>query len=60
MNVFNKILQDASKHAVPAGYHHNFMLNLPPEAIQLANKRDDIPSADPHDLDISVLNEQID
>jgi hypothetical protein len=57
--VFRKILQDASKHHISAGFRKDFWPGMPREAVDLAEERDRLHDLDPQDPEIPRLNQLI-
>ena len=57
--IFRDIVLTASKHSIPSGFQKSFSPGLPREAKNLMEQRDSIRSRDPHDPEITRLNQEI-
>ena len=60
VNKFNRILLDAAKTSIPAGYRKDFNPSLTPEILTLTTERDSRRAQDPTDPAIPALNAEID
>jgi hypothetical protein len=54
--VFRKVLNDASKHHIPAGYRTDFLPGLSREPVDLTKKLDRLQNQNPQDPEIPWLN----
>ena len=59
INIFNRILLNAAKTTIPAGYRKDFDPSLTPEIQALITERDAIRTQDPSDPAIPVFNQEI-
>jgi hypothetical protein len=57
--VFCNIQLRAAKHAIPAGYHPDFVPGMTQEAVKLIHERDELRSADPQNPGIEAMNQEI-
>ena len=47
------------KRNIPAGFRHDFVPNLPPEAVVIRDRRDALRASDPTNPELSVLERQL-
>ena len=59
VNNFNRVLLEAAKTSIPAGYRRDFDPTLTPEVVGLTSERDAKRAQDPADPDIPTLNTEI-
>ena len=56
---FREILLTAAGHSIPAGHRKEYTPGLPRAAVPLVGRRDELRRLDPHDPEISDLNDEI-
>jgi hypothetical protein len=54
VKTFNYIINEAAKHAIPAGFHRDYAPDISRKAAELIQERDEIRAADPTDPVINI------
>ena len=58
VKTFNRIILDAAKESIPAGYRKEFTPGIPRAALDLFNARDEARNRDPTDPSVGLLHEE--